>query len=327
MTVFIGRKELIGVGIEATPGTGVAPQAWQRLLALTLDPNTTVIENTRAMGRIETNNDSAVTEQWVEGSINAKITDFVFGYFLLNFFGTVNAALHSGETTIYDNTFTLNQSNITPSLTLSRVNSVNPRRFPMVTQSDLEIDVKQNDWAQFTSTVMGLQGATASDTTALVTEHEFTSKHVNIKVASTQAGLTSATALQLKSLKMKLSKKVDRFTPLGTVTPVSFDNESVSVSGTIVLRYTDHTLEDLGYANTAQFMSIDMKNTDTTVGTATNPELYFQLDQARLAPITLDNNLDQVLSQTINFTGELNMSTGSMIKAVLTNAQNGYAHA
>lgn len=328
--VFIGRKEALGVGIEATPGTGVSPQGWQRFLALTLNPNTTVVQNTSAMGRTEAVNDSAVTEQWVEGSVNAKITDQEIGYWLLNMLGTVVATLHSGETTIYDNLFTLNQTNIPPSLTLSRVNLVNPRRFPLITSSDLEIDVKQNDWAQFTATIVGLQGATASDTPALLTsatDHEFTSKHAVVKTASTQAGLSGATALQLKSLKLKISRKLDRFTPLGTITPASFDGEEVTVTGTIVLRYTDHTLEDLAYANTAQFLSIALINTDVTVGVATNPALTFQLDQARFSPITLDNPLAQVLSQTINFTGELNMTTGSLIKATLTNTQNGLAHA
>lgn len=325
---FIGRKDAIGVGIEATPGTTVAPQAFQRQLALTLDPKTTVVSNTSALGVVEGQSDSAVTEQWAEGSVNGPISDLTFGYFLLNLLGSVSPAVHAGETTVYDNTFSVLETGVPPSLTFARANPVASRRFGLGTSSDLEIDAKQNDWAQFTATIMAKAGATSSETVAYANEHLFTSKHVAIYIANNVAGLSgSPTELQLKSIKLKLSRKADRFTPLHTADPANFDPEDVMVSGTMVLRYSDSTLEVLGNANTAQAMKIAIVNTDTTVGTSTNPGVVFTLPQVRLAPITLDNNLSQTLSQTINFTGEYNTTAGYMVKAVLTNMQNGYAHA
>jgi hypothetical protein len=324
-TPFIGRRESVGFGIEANPGTAVAPQAWQRHLALTLDPVTTVTQNKSAMGRIEDINDSAVTEESAAGSLNGKITDISVGYLLLNMLGSCTATAHPSETTVYDNAFSVLQGT-PPSLTFVRSNPVETNRYALGYQSDFELDVKQQDWAQFTSTIVARIGATSTDTAAYATEHEFTSKHVTVKVASNVAGLTGATGLQLKSLKLKIGRKQTSFTPVGTIDPVAFDAESFGVTGSFVLRYTDTTLENIGIANTRQALSIALVNTDVTIGTATNPSLTFVLPQVELDPGKLDNNLDQVLNKTFTFTGELSVSAGNMITATLTNTQNGYAH-
>lgn len=326
---FIGRRDAIGVGLEATAGTDVAPQAWQRHLKLNLDQKTTRAENKSAIYRIEDISDSAVTEEWAEGSINGKITDLTHGYFLANMFGTNAATLHPGETIVYDNTFSVNQSNTVPTLTFARVNpNAGSKRYAFGNISDYELDVKAGDWAQFTAKINSNVGATASDTAAYVTtENEFTSKHVVVKNASTISGLTGATALQVKSLKLSIARKWDRFTPLGQIDPAAWDSESFGVTGELVLRYTDTTLEGLGLANTLQAMSIALTNTDTTIGSATHPSLTFTMPQVRFMPITLDDNLDKVINQTVKFTAEFNTANSYMIQAVLTNLQNGYAHA
>jgi hypothetical protein len=321
---FIGRRDSIGVGKETTSGTAVAPTSWQRHLKLALDPKTTVAQNTSAMGRVEDINDSLVTEEWYEGSINGKVTDLAHGLFLLNMFGACTPTLHAGETTVYDNTFSVLQSNTPPTLTFARVNQNASRRHAMGTQTDYELDVKTGGWVEFTSTVMTKVGTTSSDTVSFAAENEFTSKHVTVKLASTTAGLTGATALQVKSLKLKIARKADRFTPLGAIDPAAFDAQSWGVTGELVLRYTDTTLDALGLANTRQAMSIAIVNNDVTIGTAANPALTFTAPKVRLDPIKLDDNLDQVLNQTVPFTCELDTAAGYMLQAILTNTQNGY---
>ena len=325
---FRGRDEAVGFGIETTPGTGVAPQAFQPHLALTLDPKTNVEEDKSAMGRSESRSDSAVTEEWVEGSLNAILNDLTIGYPLVNILGQVAPTLHSGETLVYDNLFTVAGPGVLPpSLTFARTSPVRSRRFSMGTLTDLEIDVKQNGWVEYTATITAKSGATSTETVLIPTFNKFTSKHVVVKRATNLAGLTGATAMQLKSIKLKLSRKTDRFTPLGTIDPVSFDPNDFSATGSMVLRYTDTSLEDVAFLNTAQAVSIALINTDVTIGTATNPSLTFTMPKVRFSPITLDNPLDKTLSETVNFECELDTTANYMIQAVLTNLKNGYAHA
>ena len=169
-------------------------------------------------------------------------------------------------------------------------------------------------------------GATASDTVTYVSQNGFTSKHATLKYASAVSGLSGASALQPKSLKLKLSRKADRFVPLGALNPVAFDQESFGVTGEFVTRFTQTTEETIALANTRQAMSIAFANTDVTIGSTTSPSLTFTLAQCEFKPIKLDDNLDQMLNQTISFTAELSTSLAYMIQAVLTNTQNGYTH-
>jgi len=325
---FIGKKDSVGFGIETVAGTSVVSQAWQPQMALTLDPKTNVVQNNSAMGRPEDINDSAVTEQWVDGSLNGILSDINIGYLLSNIFGTVTPTLHAAETVVWDNLFTVALATVPPSLTFARTNPVRSERFSMGTLTDLEIDIKQNDWVQFTATLTAKTGVTSTETVVLAPNNTFTSKHVTIKTATNIAGLVGATPLQVKSLKLKMSRKTERFTPVGGIDPVSFDPNSWGITGTLVIRYTDTTLEDLARANTAQAMSIAIVNTDVpNIGTSTKPGLVFTLPKIRLDPRTLDNKLEQTLSSTHNFHGELDSTAGYMAQAVLTNTQNGYAHA
>jgi hypothetical protein len=326
---FIGRRESVGLGLEATAGTAVAAQAWYPHLALTLDQKTTLTENVSALGRIEDINDSVVTEEWAEGSLQGKIYGKSFGYLLANMFGSVSATLHSSETTVWDNTFTLQQSTSSvPTLTFTRINPVVTRQYAFGNQSDIEINVTQQDWATFTSTIMSKVGSSTSATAAYTTgEPEFTSKDATLKFASAVAGLSGATAVDFKSIKMKLSRKIERYTPIGSIDPTSFDFDSFGVTGTITARYTDTVNELIALADTPQAMSLSVSNQAITLGTAAHPTLTFTLPKVRLEPQTLDNKLDQVLTQTFNFHAELDLVTGYMIQALLTSTSNGYAHA
>jgi hypothetical protein len=242
-----------------------------------------------------------------------------------NIFGTCVPALHAGETTVYDNTFTTNQNQVgVPTLTFARVNPVVSRRYAFGNLVDYQLDAKTGGYVTFNGSVMANAGASASDTATYTSENLFTSKHVTAKYASTVSGLTGASALPLKSVQLKIARKLDRFTPLGVIDPTAWDTGTWSVSGQFVLRYTDTTLEAIALANTLEAMSISIANTDVTIGSTTHPTLTFTMPQVRFTPITLDTNLDQVMSQTINFTAELSQSATYMAQAVLTNTKNGY---
>lgn len=324
---FIGRRDGVGFAIEATTGTAVAPQIWEPQTKLDLDQNTTVAKDTSSYGRVEGQVNSAVTEEWVAGSLSGNVHDVSFGYLLLAMMGSVSAALHPSETIVYDNTFSVLQTAPPPSLTFTRQNAAYTERYALGSVTDLEIDVTAGGWATYTATIQAMIGATSADTPTYVTQNSFTSKHTSLKYASTVSGLAGATALQAKSLKLKISRKADRFVPLGQIDPVAFDPEDFGVSGEFVTRLTETTTRGLALANTLQALQIAIANSDVTVGSTSHPGLTLTLPQARFTPIKLDDNLNQVLNQTVAFTGELSLSAGYMLQPVLTNIQNGYAHA
>ena len=128
MTEFIGRRVSVGVGLETVRGTAVAPTYWYRHLSLDFSRKTTAIQNESAMGRVEKINDSAVVSQWAEGQLEGKVTDIGVGFLLANVFGQVASAAKSGDTTVYEHTFSIGQSQTPPTLTISRKDPNSDRR-------------------------------------------------------------------------------------------------------------------------------------------------------------------------------------------------------
>jgi hypothetical protein len=172
---------------------------------------------------------------------------------------------------------------------------------------------------------MAKKGATGTDTPAYTAENLFSSKHVSIALATNIAGLSGATPLAATSLKLKIDRKATPFVPLGTVDPATFNTGAWVVTGEFVLPYDGSTQHDLVFNNTIQALQIQLKNTDVTIGTASNPAVTFTAPKARLNTWTLGNNLDQRIDQTIGFKCELDVTAGYMLQAVLTNTKATYA--
>ncbi len=321
---FIGRRDAFGISAaETTQGTAQAPVTWARHMSLSLNDKTTVAEDKSALDRVEDLSDSEVTEEYAVLKMKGEVTDISSGYLLNNIFGTFSSALNGTETAVYNNTFTTNQNNSPVTHTFVRSNSAATRRYARGTLSDFEIDVKAGGFVEFTADGMANVAVPSTDIPAYVAENRFTSKHVTFKLATTVSGLTTATATNLISLMLKITRKTTPYTPLGFIDPAQFETESWGVTGKLVRRYEDTTLETTALENTIQAMSIAIVNSDVTIGTASHPSLTFTAPQVRLKPITIDTNLDKPLTETIDFTCELSLSAGYMLEAVLTDTQNG----
>ena len=322
---FIGRKISVGLGFETTPGTSVAPTTWIRTLNPDITDNPTFVDNNSALGRIEDSDDQALVKQMATGKVEGKITDLSIGYVLGNIFGSWASALHTGETAVYDATFTTSQSSTPPTLTLVKKDGVETKRYPLTTLSDVELSATAGDWVKFSASFMSKVGVTGTDTPAYTVENEFTSKHVTVKLANNIAGLGAALAIPLVSFKLKIDRKPTDFTPLGAIDPAVFDTTSWVVTGEMVLRYDASTYHDLTFANTPQALSIAVVNGDVNIGATSHPGLTFTAPRARLNTWATDSNLDKVVDQTVGFKLNLDITAGYMLQAVLTNTKAIYA--
>jgi hypothetical protein len=322
---FLGRKVAVGLGFETTPGTSVAPTSWIRLLNPDFHDMATFVDNKSGLGRVEDSDDQALVKQMASGKLEGKITDIAIGYILANIFGSWSTALHTAETTVYDTTFSTSQSSTPPTLTIVKKDGVENKRYALGTLGDVEFSATAGDWAKFNATVMAKVGAAGTDTPAFVVENEFTSKYITVKLASNLAGLGAALAIPAISFKLKIDRKPADFVPLGAIDPAVFDTTSWVVTGEMVLRYDAATYHDLTFANTPQALSISIVNSDTTIGTATKPGLVFTAPRARLNTWSVDSSLDKVIDQTIGFKANLDLTSGYMLQAVLTNTKALYA--
>lgn len=312
---YIGRREGIGIGIEGTAGTAVAPQTFLKWLDQDIQNKTEVIENESALGVVEKINDSAVAAKWAEGTINGKVTAESVGFLLLGMFGTVSTG--SATEGVYPHTFSVNQSSLPTTLTFAHVTPLKTQRYAYGVVETFELNAEMGGWVTVETAVKARAGASASDTLTIPTgEAEFTSKNITVKKASSVAGLSGATAMSLRSVKLSLSRESEKHDPLGTDDAPEFDRGSFEATGEFVIRYTDTAYEDAFLANTASAMEIKLANGSDT--------LTFTAGKVRFRELEKSSDLDEIVTQSVSFTCEFDETTSKAIEAVLTNERATY---
>jgi hypothetical protein len=313
---YIGRREGIGVGIEATEGVAVAPQTFLRWLDQDIQNKTNVIENESAMGVVDRVNDSEIVAKYAEGKIGGKLTDLSAGFWLAGFFGlpTTGAAV-SG---VYPHTFQMSQSSKpAPALTITRVNPLDTQRHSYGVVDALEFNAEAGGWVELAATVKARVGASASDTIALVAEKEFTSKHITVKLADDSGSLAAATALDASKVSLTLERPSEMWMPFGTDEDAEFDRGQFDARGELIVRYKDTQYEEQFLANTIRALSINIAN-------GSDAEVTFTATQVRYRELERSTDKDGVVTQTLSWAAELDTATGRSVQAVLKNTRATY---
>lgn len=314
---YIGRREAIGLGIEASPGTAVPPQVWLRWLTQGLQPKKTTVENESAMGVIDRVNDSQATAKWVEGTVGGKVTSQAIGFLLLGMHGSVSTG--TAVAGVYPHTFTNNPSSIPKTLTLASVSPLVSRRHSYATIDNLEITAEAGGWVEVSTAVKARIGATSTETVALVSEGEFTSKHVTLKVAANVAGLTAAPAVKATRVNVVLERSSEPFFPLGTDDAAEFDRGTFEARGEFVVRMTDTQYED-------DFLTNAVKALRVTLGNGAD-SLEFTGSRVRYRELEASRDRDAVVTATVQFFCEFDTATNTSIATVLKNTRATYAAA
>lgn len=328
MANYLGREESVGFGIQSGTSS-VAPQVWVRHLGNSFKPVVNKKQNESAMGRTEKVNGSTIISTWSEGTIDGKVQATSIGYLLASLTGGVTTASNADASgTVYDHSFPLQSSGVHTLLTVGVKNPVDDRRYANGEVTSLEITSDNQDYVMFKSDLVASAKETANNTVAFISgEAEFTSAHVSVKIADTVAGLSAATALEARSLKLTLSRSRKPNVLLGSTTSTENDTEPFEAMGEIVLRYKTTDLENLWYNNTARALQITIANSDVTIGTAAHPSLTFVAPQATFDTFDKSGDLDNYVEQTITFYCELSEGDDYAILPTLTNTQANYVAA
>jgi len=314
---YIGRREAIGLGIETVPGTSVPPQIWLRWLTQGIQDKTTPLENESAMGVVDRVNDSEVAATWAEGSIGGKVTSESIGFLLLGLFGSVSTGV--AVSGIYPHTFSVNQSSIPSTQTITRNSPLGAKRHSYGTFDNLNITAQAGGWVEMSTAVKARAGADSSETVAFTTEKEFTSKNIALRVAADIASLSGATDIAAKSLKLTMQRSSEKFDPLGTGDVPQFDRGTFEASGEFVVRLTDSQYHDDFIANTVKALRITLSNGTTNLQFTAGRVRYRSLDESR--------DRDAIVTATIAFFCEFNTSQNASIVPVLNVSRATYVAA
>ena len=289
---------------------------------LSFDDKVTKVRSALSYGTINAfGNQSLVAQKWAEGSLEGDVMDKAFGILLLATLGTVNSASFNGA---YKHTYTLQEDNQHDSLSLRIDEPSGDLLFALAMIDKMELDFKPDDVVTFKVDFKSKSSAGSVESATYVAQNKFLGRHLAFKVATDTTGLTAASAISLKSLKLVFTKNLMLDQALGTVQPEDILNKQFQVTGTIELNLQDRTYANYMLDASYKAVRMDLVNTDVTIGT-TNPAFRLDLSRVEFDAWEPKRENDSIASQKIEFNALYDITNSNVINdCYLVNAIASY---
>ena len=322
---MIGRSYKVGIAKESTRGTVATPTFWIPLLELsTIENKAEYKDNTQSIGVIADSDGAEIVKERAEGGMDGKVLDKSIGLILLATTGTVSSATKSGETTVYEHTFTFANTNQHQSLTVEIKNDNEQLAHALAMINSFSLSAEMEDYVKWNAEVVAKKGVSASNTPSYSAENHFISKHIEFKIASDMSSLDGASATTIQKVDISISKNLQEVYKLGSKEPVDIANTVLSIEGNIEAKFDATTLKAIREAGTNKAIRIDITNSDVTIGSSSNPKLRIDLANATFQDWDKSGGLDDLIGQVIKFKAHYSLSDAKIGQMVLTNEQSSY---
>ncbi len=330
-TKGIGRLVQFGIAKEATRGTSpAAPTYYVPWSDGLLEEKFENVVDTESYGIVEDSANISRALNYAEGTIKVPVTDQSFGLWLLSLLGVDTPALHSGETTVYDHVFTVLEGSLTPTLSAFIHDPIAAQDYAHANGvvKKLSIDAALKKYAEASIDLLTMKGVQITSLTPSQSqENRFVPQMITFKQASNIAGLSSATPIQIKSLKIDAERNYaqDDNAVFGLDHPADFVGKEVKITGSIeAIMRGESDFKTIALANTPQAVLIDLKNTSVTLGTAANPELQIELAKVFYTDYSLPRKVKDLVYQTVKFEAVYSITDALMAKITNTNVVASY---
>ena len=319
MAKFIGRQQEVGLALEATRGTIVAPTMWVPKTNFNVEDKVAKARFQGNYGVIAGGDDAIVAQKWAEGDLEVEAQDGVLAVLMKSLFGSLSSASFSS---VYKHTFSLSNSVQHQSLSLHMNDPIGAAGAPTKTVAygrgmvkSFELNAKLGELA---TSKVGFLAAPHKDwtrqTPSYTAQNKFSHQHVVFKVAADTASLDAASKISVQDLTLTINKNVVRENSLGTVQPVDILNRKIEISGKVMLTYEDRTYRDYMMDGTKKAIRISLVNRDVTIG-STNPTFQLDLPVCDFESWDPKSPIDDISTQEIMFNALYDVTNGILIGA------------
>lgn len=325
MSKFIGRTADVGIKKEAVRGTAeTSATFYLPKLSLSIDDTVEQVVNESSYGVIEDATDSVVVGKGADAEIEGNIYSESFGLLLLSALGAVSTSGPS-QTTVYTHTFTVGQSAQHPSLTLFQEDANQDYSYANAMMTKLEIDISLGQFAKYNAEFRAKVGSAVTLTPSYATnESNFLPQHGSVKLATDVSGLTAASAINIRSVKLTIDKGAEDDRKLGSLDPADILNKEFKVEGSIELVFNDNTFKTDMLADTAKAMRIRLTNSDVTIGSSMNPQLTIDVTKAKFSNFKRNYSNGDIVTATVDFKALYKPTESDMIEMQLINLTSSY---
>lgn len=301
MTLWIGRRQGIGIGVEATRGVGVSPAYWLNALSFSFADKPERALSEAGFGGIWGGDQAPVTLKMAEGDFEVELGDQSFGAILYALLGTLSSGTIVDES--YTHTYTLDNTNQHKSLSLSTKDPIGNLIFERAMINSFTLTVEPNAIVKYT---VNFISNSSGDTGALVdtygAEKKFVGRNLSFKVASDTSGLGAATKINLKALTLNIEKNAEAQATLATIQPEDIVNKRFNVTGNITLNYEDRTW--LNFVGDGDYKALRLALIhDDKIGAGGTPYSFtLDLSKVEFENWSPDFSLDEIVTQSLDFT-------------------------
>lgn len=323
MSEFIGRQIDFAIASEAVRGTAEAvAQRTVRKVECNIIPRAERKIDDSTFGRLEDAERVRTVRKWSEGDVTGLVHADVIGYYFLNLYGGVTSQASGGA---FQHTFELEQSLAHPTLTFFvRDGEVRQSKIAGGVVSSLEINATTDDYVRYTASFLGKEGVDDSSTIPdLETEYDFVSRDIVVKVADSEAGLSSAPALKLKTLTVNWNSNAEADWVFGSYSPDDIRNKQFVIEGSFERNFTDETFKDLYESDGFVYANINIKG-EATIATGKYPEIDITFYKIQVTDWSRTSTGDDLSTETVNFKAFLNVTDEAQSKVKLMNLTEAY---
>lgn len=288
---------------------------------VSFQPEIEKIRDGSSYGVIDENYSSITVKQMTSLETEGIARELSTGHILLATFGTV-AAPTLVEAGVHSHAFTRKNDNSPVTYTVGNVNPVGGERSTYNVLDMFELEAKAADYARVKTKWKGRKIETGvSLTPAFTDENLFTGVGVVVKFASTVAGLTGATAVSLKSVRLTIEKNVTDIVTLGSDDVDTLHNQQFSVTGDFEAVFRDLVFLDAVRNSTKQAMSITITG-DKLIGATKKAQLTFTMPRVSLEDWKRSDDANGIVNQTFGFVAEFSAADAATISATLQNTRS-----
>lgn len=323
MVKTAGRQVNVGIGIEVTPGTAVAPAIFAKWQDFAMNPVSEKLLLNSARGVRNESSDSKIVKKYGEGSVGFVMDVEIAAYFLrLALGGAVTTA--EDEVGVY--THTMDELNTNASMKTFTVTSeeggIVTEQYSNCVVNNWTIEFSDG-WVNCTMDIISKFPASSSLTESYAEETELVYSDATLKFGTSVTNAESASATPVKSFSLSGANNVmlDESFLSGSNEPVSgcVIPGNQKITGNYSIHFEDTTELDKYKANTKN--ALVMSAVGASIGATEQEEVKIKLARIVLTSPPKEFNIDGLIVLNQEFEVEYNSSEGYAIKAEVTNEE------
>lgn len=322
---IIGRQIEFGVATEASRGVAeTTADRWMRKVNANVVEKATHVLDDTTRGVLEDGEARRVVQKYIEGDVEGILHIDLIGWLFANIYGSVVTATVEGN--VKSHTFSLKQNIQHQSLTLfAKDGSVQQQVFSNAMINTLQINASIDDYVRFSTSFVASVATDNTDTPSYETEYDFVARDIAIKIADTEAGLTSATALKTKDMSITWDQGIVRDHVFGAYNPDDIYNAKLMIEGSFTLNFTDKTFKELYLGNDAKYMSIVIEGDEVLSGTS-KPKIEIILNKVQFMDWNRSGDANSLVTEPINFRAFYNATDKKQSIVKLQNVTSAYTN-